>query len=198
MTDGSEPVEQAVELHEALGDVVLTAEAIQARVRELARDLTRDYAGKDLVLLCVLRGAVIFLADLARQIDLPLEMDFITLSSYGDNTTSSGTVRQIQGLATSISGRDALIVEDIVDTGQTLAHLLRTLQRRKPASLRVCTLLDKGRMVDPALTPAYTGFHIPQHFVVGYGLDYAQKYRNLPYIAILKPEVYAPENAPEN
>ena len=180
-------------LNKALGETVLRAGQIQTRVTELARELTRDYAGKDLVLLCVLRGAVIFLADLARQIDLPLEIDFITLSSYGDGATSSGKVRQIQGLATSITGRDVLIVEDIVDTGQTLAHLLRTLQRRKPASLRACTLLDKGRVADSALASVYCGFRIPQHFVVGYGLDYAQKYRNLPYIAILKPEVYASE-----
>ncbi|MEO7002953.1 MAG: hypoxanthine phosphoribosyltransferase [Ktedonobacterales bacterium] len=179
------------ELDEALEGVLISAEAIQARVAELASELTRDYADKDLVLVGVLRGSVIFLADLVRQMTLPLEMDFITLSSYGNGVTSSGAVRQIQGLATDLTGRDVVIVEDIVDTGHTLAHLLRTLRKRHPASLSVCTLLAKGNVSDPALAPAYVGFTIPQQFVVGYGLDYAQKYRNLPDIAILKPEVYA-------
>ena len=178
---------------DAIAEILISGEAAQARVTELARAITVDYAGKDLVLIGVLRGAVMFLSDLARQIDLPLEIDFLTVSSYGNTTRSSGKPRLLAGLQTDIRGRDVLLVDDILDTGHTLTSLLQRLENHQPRSLGACVLLNKARPRVKPVTPTYVGFTIPEHFVVGYGLDYAQKYRNLPYIGVLKPEMYGAE-----
>ena len=169
----------------ALAGELISAAAIQRRVAELARQVRADYEGVDLLLVGVLKAAVTFMVDLARELALPLEMDFMAVSSYGPGTESSGIVRIIKDLDASIEGRHVLVVEDIVDTGATLRYLLRTLQARRPASLRVCTLLNKrkARKVDVAL--AYVGFEIPDCFVVGYGLDYEEQYRNMPHLALL-------------
>jgi hypoxanthine phosphoribosyltransferase len=165
---------------------LLSAEKIAARVRELGAQLSQDYAGKDLVLLGILKGSVPFFADIARAISLDLTMDFIGVSSYGDRTESSGIVRMTQDLSSPIEGKDVLIIEDIVDTGLTMKYLLENLQTRKPRSLKICSFLDKpeGRKVEVPVD--YVAFTIPNYFVIGYGLDYAQKYRNLPYVGILE------------
>ncbi|MDI6891622.1 MAG: hypoxanthine phosphoribosyltransferase [Actinomycetota bacterium] len=179
---------------EDIQEILLTEKQIQARVKELGEEISRDYTGKDLVLVSVLRGGVVFLTDLIRAITLPISLDFMAISSYGPSTESLGVVRLIKDLEESINGRDVLVVEDIIDTGLTLSYLMRNLESRKPASLGICTLLDKSvrRIVD--MTVHYKGFDIPDVFVVGYGLDYGQKYRNLPFIGILKPEIYLGEN----
>lgn len=170
--------------------VLYTQEQLAQRVKELGTQITRDYAGKSPVVVSVLRGSYVFMADLTRAIDLPLSVDFMAVSSYGSGTVSSGQVEIKKDLSDSIEGRDLIIVEDILDSGNTLFYLMDVLQARKPASVRLCTLLDKpGRRVKP-ITPDYSGFTIPDAFIVGYGLDYAEKYRNLPYIGILKSEVY--------
>jgi hypoxanthine phosphoribosyltransferase len=162
-------------------------EALAARVVELGREVARDYAGRTPVLVGVLKGAVVFLADLMRAIDGPVECDFIAVSSYGESTRSSGIVRLTKDLSASIEGRDVLVVEDIVDTGRTLAYLLRNLQTRQPRSLRVCTLLDKPSRRAVPVTLDYVGIAVPDRFVVGYGLDHAGLHRNLPYVAVLDP-----------
>ena len=170
-----------------LGEILFSAEQIEARVRELGETISRDYAGRNLILAGVLRGAAFFLMDLARAISIPVVVDFIAISSYGPSSKSSGVVRIVKDLEEEIAGRDLLVVEDIVDTGLTLGYLLRILRERGPASLKVCTLLDRTvrRIVDPPI--AYRGFEVPDKFVVGYGLDAHQRYRNLPFIAALKP-----------
>ena len=170
----------------ALGEVLFSAEQISARVQELGEAISRDYAGRDLVLAGVLRGAAFFLIDLARAISIPVAVDFIAISSYGPSSKASGVVRIVKDLDEEIAGRDLLVVEDIVDTGLTLGYLLRILRERGPASLKVCTLLDRNvrRIVEPPV--AYRGFVVPDKYVVGYGLDYQQRYRNLSYIAALK------------
>jgi len=170
----------------ALGEVLFSAEQIGARVRELGEAISRDYAGRDLVLAGVLRGAAFFLIDLARAISIPIAVDFIAISSYGPSSKASGVVRIVKDLDEEIAGRDLLVVEDIVDTGLTLGYLLRILRERGPASLKVCTLLDRNarRIVEPPV--AYRGFVVPDKYVVGYGLDYQQRYRNLSYIAAFK------------
>lgn len=180
-----------------IAHVVLNEAHIIARTRELGAAITRDYtevtAANPLLAIVTLRGAVAFAADLLRAIDLPMEMDFISASSYGSATTSSGVVHILKDLETELEGRHALIIEDIIDSGLTLSALVDTLSTRRPASLRVCSLLDKRKPCPIRDEPgrlAYTGFTIPDEFVVGYGLDYAQQYRNLPYIGVLKPEVY--------
>jgi hypoxanthine phosphoribosyltransferase len=172
---------------EALGEVLFPAEQIAARIRELGDAISRDYAGRDLILAGVLRGAAFFLVDLARALSIPAAVDFIAISSYGPSSKASGVVRIVKDLEEEIAGRHLLVVEDIVDTGLTLGYLLRILRERGPASLQVCTLLDRSvrRIVDHPI--AYRGFEIPDKFVVGYGLDYQQRYRNLPYIAVLNP-----------
>ncbi len=174
---------------EELGEVLFSADQIAARVRELGGAISRDYAGRDLVLAGVLRGAAFFLVDLARALSIPAAIDFIAISSYGPSSKAAGVVRIVKDLEEEIAGRDLLVVEDIVDTGLTLGYLLRILRERGPASLRVCALLDRAvrRIVDHPI--AYRGFEIPDTFVVGYGLDYHQRYRSLPYIAALKPPV---------
>lgn len=177
-------------MHRDVESILITTEQLQEKVKELGAQIAQDYKGKDLLAVCILKGSVIFFADLLRAIDLPLETDFVAISSYGHSTSSSGVVRLLKDLDQNIQGRNVLVVEDIIDSGLTLKYLLDNLSSRKPASLAVCTLLDKPerRMVDIDL--AYNGFSIPDKFVVGYGLDYAEKYRNLPYIGVLKPEIY--------
>lgn len=178
-------------LKEDVAEVLITEEELQARIAELGKAISADYQGRDLLAVCILRGAVIFLSDLIRQIAVPHEIDFMAVSSYGGTSTeSSGVVRILMDLTTSIEGRDVLIVEDIVDTGLTLDYIIDNLKTRRPASLRTCALLNKHerRKVDVPLD--YVGFDIPNKFVVGYGLDYDEKYRNLPFIGVLKPELY--------
>ncbi len=178
----------------ALGEVLLTEEQIRTRVAELAAEISQDYAGKDLVLVTVLKGGVFFLADLSRALEIPAAIDFMAISSYTAESPS-GVARLLKDLDEEITGRHVLLVEDIIDTGLTAAYLLRVLQTRNPASLAICTLLDKtARRIVPTLPIRYRGFEIPDVFVVGYGLDYRQRYRHLPYIAVLKdgPEASLP------
>ncbi|HLV98129.1 MAG TPA: hypoxanthine phosphoribosyltransferase [Ktedonobacterales bacterium] len=177
-------------MHKDIEEVLITEKQLQKKVEELGRQITHEYQGRTMLLLCVLKGALMFMADLARAIDLPLEMDFMVVSSYGSATESSGVVRIVKDLEEPIEGKHVLLVEDIVDSGLTLHYLLDVLRTRKPASLRVCTLIDKVKEREKVVTPDYMGFQVADRFVVGYGLDYAQRYRNLPYIGVLKPEVY--------
>jgi hypoxanthine phosphoribosyltransferase len=177
-------------MHEDIESILVTNEEIQAKIVELGEQITKDYQHLNLLLLGTLKGAVPFIADLARVIELPLEIDYMAISSYGNSTESSGIVRILKDLEGPVQQKHILIVEDIVDSGQTLHYLMDVLRQRKPLSLRVCTLLDKGRERVKPVTLDYTGFQIPDRFVVGYGLDYAQRYRNLPYVGILKPTVY--------
>jgi hypoxanthine phosphoribosyltransferase len=169
-----------------LGEVLVTAEDLQRRVVELGEEISRDYAGKSLLLIGVLKGAVFFLSDLMRYIDIPVEVDFMAVASYGSATDSSGVVRILKDLDAAIEGRDVLIVEDIVDSGLTLQYLLRNLGSRNPRSLEVCALLTKPERRKVDLPTRYVGFEIPDRFVVGYGLDYAERHRNLPYVAALE------------
>ena len=170
--------------------ILFTSEEIGARVRELGQQITNDYAGQDILMIGVLRGAVVFMSDLARAIKRPIDIDFMAISSYGLSTNSSGVVRILKDLDEVVQGRHLLIIEDIIDSGLTLNYLVENLKSRKPASVRICTLLSKPdrRKVDVQVD--YNGFIIPDYFVVGYGLDYAGKYRNLPFIGVLKPEIY--------
>ena len=169
--------------------ILFTEDEIQARVRELGEQITRDYQGKKPLLVCTLRGAYIVMADLSRAIDLPVEVDFMAVSSYGKEVKSSGVVRIIKDLDTPLLDRDVIIIEDVLDSGLTLKYLSENLNQRRPRSLKIATLLLKNPA--PAVEPDYVGFVCPDEFVVGYGLDYAEKYRNLPYIGVLKPEVYS-------
>lgn len=178
--------------HPDIEKVLFTQEDIDGIVSRLGEQITRDYAGKDLVLIAVLRGAVVFMGDLMRKIELPTNIDLMAVSSYGDGVKSSGIVRIIKDLDIDIRGRDVLIVEDILDSGLTLKYLMKNLESRKPASLEVAAFLWKDvEDRTSAVTPKYVGTHCPDAFVVGYGLDYAERYRNLPYLGILKPEVYS-------
>ncbi|MGH2481828.1 MAG: hypoxanthine phosphoribosyltransferase [Ktedonobacteraceae bacterium] len=177
-------------MHQDIEEILITSATIQAKVAELGAQITADYQDKPLLLLGTLKGAVPFIADLARAIELPLELDYMAISSYGNSTQSSGVVRILKDLEGPISHKHVLIVEDIVDSGLTLNYLTEVLRQRRPLSLRVCTLLDKERTRVKPLICDYIGFTIPDRFVVGYGLDYAQYYRNLPYIGILKPAIY--------
>jgi hypoxanthine phosphoribosyltransferase len=173
-----------------VAEVLISEQELQDRVKELARQIESDYEGKDLLTVCLLRGAVTFMVDLTRAMHRRVTIDFMAVSSYGSSTESSGVVRILKDLDESIEGRHVLIVEDIVDSGLTLKYILEILSRRQPASLRVCALLDKEerRLVDVPID--YIGFEIPDAFVVGYGLDFAQDYRNLPFVGVLKPEIY--------
>ena len=181
-------------MSDSIKEVLYTEEQLQARVKELGAQITKDYTGKDkLLLVSVLRGSYIFMADLSRAIDLPCIIDFMVVSSYGGGTSSSGQVEIKKDLSDSIEGKDLIIVEDILDSGNTLYYLRDVLKARKPASIRICTLLDKPERRTKPVEVHYSGFTIPDYFVVGYGLDYAEKYRNLPYIGILKPCVYGGE-----
>ena len=177
-------------MHEDISEVLVTEEEICAKVAELGERITRDYQGKNLLLLGTLKGAVPFIADLSRAIKLPLEIDYMAISSYGNTTQSSGVVRILKDLEGPIDQKHVLIVEDIVDSGLTLHYQMDVLRQRRPLSLHVCTLLDKRRERIKAVKLDYTRFQIPNRFVVGYGLDYAQRYRNLPYVGILKPSIY--------
>jgi hypoxanthine phosphoribosyltransferase len=178
-------------MHDDIEEVLIAEPVLDARVAQLAAAIAGDYRDKDLVLVGILRGAIMFIVDIARHLNMQLEMDFMAISSYGNTTESSGVVRILKDLDTSIEGRHVLVVEDIIDSGLTLRYLLENLSRRAPASLRVCALLDKEKgRGEVVVDPDYIGFRIPDRFVVGYGLDYAQKYRNLPYIGVLKPAVY--------
>ena len=169
----------------AIGEVLVTAEDLEHRIAELGAEISRDYAGRDLMMIGVLKGAVLFLADLMRELTVPCEIDFMAVSSYGSETDSSGVVRILKDLDSSIERRDVLIVEDIIDSGLTLQYLLRNLKARNPRSVEVCALLTKPERRRVELPIRYVGFEIPNRFVVGYGLDYAQRYRNLRYVAVL-------------
>ncbi len=177
-------------MHQDVAKVLLDQETIQGKVRELGARLSADYAGKTPVLICILKGAFIFTADLMRTISIPARVDFMAISSYGNKTRTSGVVQILKDLDSSIEGEHVVVVEDIIDSGLTINYLLENLSSRRPASLRTCVLLDKpSRRVLP-YTPDYVGFTVPDEFVVGYGLDYAGLYRHLPYIGVLKPDVY--------
>ena len=178
-------------LEKDIQEVLFTQEELEKRVRELAAQITADYQGKEIILISVLRGSFIFMADLCRSIDLDCTVDFMAVSSYGGGTSSTGQVQITKDLSGDISGKHVIVVEDILDSGNTLSYLLKLLEQRKPASIRLCTLLDKPERRTKPVEVSYSGFAIPDAFVVGYGLDYAEHYRGLPYIGILKPEVYS-------
>ena len=177
-------------LEKDIQEVLFTEEQLDRRVREIAAQIEKDYEGKEIMLISVLRGSFVFMADLCRRIDLPCTLDFMAVSSYGKGTSSSGQVQITKDLSSDISGKHIIVVEDILDSGNTLSYLLKLLEQRKPASIRLCTLLDKPDRRVKEVKVDYSGFSIPDAFVVGYGLDYAERYRNLPYIGILKPQVY--------
>jgi hypoxanthine phosphoribosyltransferase len=180
------------DLHDDIAKILIGEEELRARIDELGQMITHDYKElDDLLLICVLKGAFMFLADLSRTLERPHELDFMGVSSYGASTESSGVVRIVLDLKQDIGGRHVLIVEDIIDSGRTLDYLRRILLARAPASLRIVALLDKPERREVDVPIDYTGFHIPNEFVVGYGLDFGEIYRNLPYIAILKPEIFA-------
>jgi hypoxanthine phosphoribosyltransferase len=183
-------LDHVLEFEGDIDRILISGEDIQSKIRELGDAITEDYRGKDLLLVGVLKGAFVLMADLSRHIRLPLQFDFMAVSSYGAATKTSGVVRILKDLDHDIKGRDVLLVEDIVDSGLTLAYLLKNLRARGPASLEVCALLHKAEVQKVAVDIRYKGFEIPPEFVVGYGLDYAERYRNLPYVATLKPETY--------
>jgi hypoxanthine phosphoribosyltransferase len=176
------------ELTRGVSKVLIEEDAVAARVAELGTDVSADYGGKDLLLVGVLKGAVFFMADLMRQLTIPCEVDFMAISSYGASTDSSGVVRILKDLDINIEGRDVLVVEDIIDSGLTLSYLMRMLESRNPASLEVCALLTKPARREIDVPVRYTGFEIPNEFVIGYGLDFGERYRNLPYVAVLDPD----------
>jgi len=169
----------------AIGEIIVQADELQHRVEALGAEISADYQGKDLLLICVLKGAVFFLSDLMRQVEVPCEVDFMAVASYGSATESSGVVRILKDLDMAIEGRHVLIVEDIVDSGLTLQYLMRSLQTRNPASLEVCALLTKPARRAVDMPVRYVGFEIPDKFAVGYGLDHGERYRNLPFVAAL-------------
>ena len=173
-----------------ISEILIPSDKLQARIAELGAEVSNDYADRDLLLLAVLKGSVVFLSDLMRQITVPHDIDFMATSSYGSAVESSGAVKILKDLDEPIQGRDVLIVEDIIDTGMTLDYLTRTLRARLPRSLRVCTLLNKPSRREVDVPVDYIGFDIPNKFVLGYGLDFQQKYRNLPYIGVLAPQYY--------
>lgn len=170
--------------------VLISREQIETRVRELGEEITRDYEGKDILVVGILKGAVIFMSELVQRIDKPVEMDFMAVSSYGKSSVSTGEVRIIKDLENSVEGRHLLIVEDIIDTGYTLQYLVDNLKKRGAASVKICTFLDKIDRREVDIPVDYIGFEVPDEFIVGYGLDYAEMGRNLPYVAALKEEVY--------
>jgi len=175
----------------AIGATLVSSDELQKRIGALGAEISRDYEGKDLVMVGVLKGAVLFLADLMRHIDVPCEVDFMAVSSYGSQTDSSGVVRILKDLDKDITGKDVLVVEDIIDSGLTLSWLLRNLRSRGPASVEVLALLRKPEAAKVDVPVRYSGFNIPNEFVVGYGLDYGERYRNLPYVGTLKPAIYS-------
>jgi hypoxanthine phosphoribosyltransferase len=173
------------EVERGVGEILIEADALQARIRDLGREISSDYAGRELLLVGVLKGAVFFMADLMRSIAVPCEIDFMAISSYGASTDSSGVVRILKDLDINIEGRDVLIVEDIIDSGLTLSYLVRNLESRSPASLEVCALMTKPERREIEVDVRYVGFEIPNRFVIGYGLDFAERYRNLPFVGVL-------------
>jgi hypoxanthine phosphoribosyltransferase len=177
-----------VELTLGVSKVLIEEDVVAARVAELGSEISNDYAGKDLLLVGVLKGAVFFMADLMRQLSIPCEVDFMAISSYGASTDSSGVVRILKDLDINIEGRAVLVVEDIIDSGLTLSYLIRNLESRNPASLEICALLTKPERREIDVDVRYTGFEIPNEFVIGYGLDFGERYRNLPYVAVLDPD----------
>ena len=182
------------ELEHAVTEVLIDRETLQRRISELGEEISADYTGRDLLLVGVLKGAVFFMADLMRGLTIPCEIDFMAISSYGDSTDSSGVVRILKDLDINIEGRDVLVVEDIIDSGLTLSYLLRNLESREPASLEICALLTKPDRREIDVPVRYVGFEIPNRFVIGYGLDFAERYRNLPYVGVLHPDLM-PEGA---
>ena len=178
-------------MHDDIKTVLVSEEQLKAKVAQLGAQISKDYKGKNLVLVSILKGSVVFMADLMRAVTIPCSIDFMVVSSYGgSNTTSSGLVKIIKDLDGDLSGKDVLIVEDILDTGITLSNLVPMLKMRNPSSVKICTILDKPTRRKADIQPDYEGFRVPDEFVVGYGLDYDEKYRNLPYVGVLKPEVY--------
>jgi len=177
---------------EAVGEILIESDALQARIVELGSEISREYEGRDLLLVGVLKGAVFFMADLMRELTVPCEIDFMAISSYGAATDSSGVVRILKDLDANIAGRDVLVVEDIIDSGLTLSYLMRSLKARKPASLEICALLTKPERREVEVPVRFVGFEIPNKFVIGYGLDFAERYRNLPYVAVLHPDLIPP------
>ncbi len=177
------------ELETGVAKVLIDEQTLRARIAELGGEISSDYAGKDILLVGVLKGAVFFMADLMRHLSIPCEVDFMAISSYGASTDSSGVVRILKDLDINIDGRHVLVVEDIIDSGLTLSYLMRTLEARSPASLEICSLLTKPDRREIKVPVRYTGFEIPNEFVIGYGLDYAERYRNLPYVGVLDPEI---------
>ena len=177
-------------MHADVEEILLTGEEVQARVAELGAQLAADYDGREPVLVSVLKGSIIFLADLVRAMPIPLSIDLMEVSSYGTSSESSGQVRILKDLSTSIEGREVIVVEDIIDTGLTLNYLLRYLHDKGPASIKICCLLDKPARRLAPIEIDYRGFTIADRFVIGYGLDYGERYRNLPYIGVLRPSVY--------
>jgi hypoxanthine phosphoribosyltransferase len=176
------------ELTRGVSKVLIEEDAVAARVAELGSEISVDYAQKDLLLVGVLKGAVFFMADLMRSLTIPCEVDFMAISSYGASTDSSGVVRILKDLDINIEGRDVLVVEDIIDSGLTLSYLIRNLESRNPSSLEICALLTKPDRREIDVDVRYTGFEIPNEFVIGYGLDFGERYRNLPYVAVLDPD----------
>lgn len=177
-------------LHEDVGDVLFSAEQIADIVSRLGKQISSDYVGKDLVMISVLKGSLIFMADLMRAVTVSCSIDFLSVSSYGSGTATTGEVRILKDLEMTLEGKDVLVVEDILDSGMTLSFLLKNLTARHPRSIRLCTLLDKPERRQVNIKADYVGAEVPDKFIVGYGLDYAEKYRNLPYIGVLKPEIY--------
>ena len=173
------------ELERGVGEILVDEDALQTRVRELGREISEDYRGRDPLLIGVLKGAVFFMADLMRALSVSCEVDFMAISSYGDATDSSGIVRILKDLDISIEGRDVLVVEDIIDSGLTLSYLLRNLDSREPTDIEICALLTKPDRREIEVPVKYVGFEIPNKFVIGYGLDFAERYRNLPYVGVL-------------
>lgn len=171
-------------------EVLFTQEVVRRKIKQLGSEITRDYAGQEILIVGILKGAFIFMADLVREIDLPLQLDFMDVSSYGHSTVSSGEVRIMKDLDDSIEGKNVLIVEDIIDTGLTLKYICENLKQRGPKSLRICCLLDKPSRRQSTIKPDYTGFAVEDLFIVGWGLDYAERYRNYPAIGVLNPAVY--------
>jgi hypoxanthine phosphoribosyltransferase len=177
---------------DAVGEILIEQEPLQARIAELGVEISSEYEGRDLLLVGVLKGAVFFMADLMRELSIPCEIDFMAISSYGAATDSSGVVRILKDLDTNIAGRDVLVVEDIIDSGLTLSYLMRSLKARKPASLEICALLTKPERREIEVPVKFVGFEIPNKFVIGYGLDFAERYRNLPFVAVLHPDLIPP------
>ena len=180
-------------MHDDISKVLLSEEKIAEIVQNMGKQISKDYEGKNLLMVSVLKGSLLFMADLMREVTVPCEIDFLSVSSYGNGTQTSGEVRILKDLDASLEGKDLLVVEDILDSGVTLSFLLKNLSARNPASIRLCTFFDKPERRRVDIHADYVGASVPDEFIVGYGLDYAEKYRNLPYVGVLKPEIYTSE-----